>query len=75
MARYITITLDKRGVSCRARMLDDEAPRTAAAVWNALPQVSQVYHGKYARNEVYNLVPAFSADPGPRPGAVHPASC
>ncbi|MGH3663081.1 MAG: DUF3830 family protein, partial [Micromonosporaceae bacterium] len=37
MARYITITLDKRGVSCRARLLDDLAPRTARAVWDALP--------------------------------------
>ena len=37
MARYITITLDRRGVSCTARLLDEEAPATAAAVWDALP--------------------------------------
>ena len=37
MTRYVTITLDKRGVSCTARLLDDAAPRTAAAVWDALP--------------------------------------
>lgn len=65
MSRYITITLVKRGVSCRARLLDDEAPRTAEAVWNALPQEGQAYHGKYARNEIYNLVPAFAPqEPG-----------
>lgn len=65
MARYITLTLEKRGVSCMARLLDDEAPRTAAAVWNALPLSGQVFHGKYARNEIYNLVPAFApVEPG-----------
>ena len=37
MSRYIKVTLEKRGVSCVARLLDDEAPRTAAAVWEALP--------------------------------------
>src|SRR5699024_7473549 len=38
----------------------------------ALPQVSQVYHGKYARNEIYNLVPAFASDPGPENTTVTP---
>ncbi|TCP51883.1 uncharacterized protein DUF3830 [Tamaricihabitans halophyticus] len=64
MARYIKISLDKRGVSCLARLLDDEAPRTCAAVWNALPQSGAAYHAKYARNEIYALVPPF-ADPEP----------
>jgi len=30
--RFITVTLEKRGVREVARMLDAEAPRTAAAV-------------------------------------------
>jgi hypothetical protein len=65
MARYITITLDKRGVSCTARLLDDAAPRTAAAVWDALPLSAPVFHGKYARNEIYALMPQFAeSDPG-----------
>ena len=65
MARYITVTLEKRGVSCLAYLLDEEAPRTASAVWDALPLSSAVFHGKYARNEIYNLVPAFAAvEPG-----------
>lgn len=65
MARYITITLDTRGVSCTARLLDEAAPRTAAAVWDALPLSAPVYHGKYARNEIYALVPQFADhDPG-----------
>lgn len=73
MARCITITLDKRGVSCLAKMLDDAAPRTCAAVWEALPQSGQVYHGKYARNEIYNLVPAFApVEPGKENTTVTP---
>jgi hypothetical protein len=65
MDRYLQITLESRNVSCRARLLDDQAPRTATAVWEALPLSGQVYHGKYARNEIYNLVPAFAAvEPG-----------
>ena len=37
MTRFVSVTLDSRGVSCVARLLDDEAPRTCAAVWDALP--------------------------------------
>lgn len=32
MARYINITLEKRGVTCKALLHDDVAPRTAKAV-------------------------------------------
>ena len=73
MSRYITITLVTRGISCTARLLDEEAPRTAASVWDALPQEGQVYHGKYARNEIYTLVPAFAGqEPGPENTTVTP---
>lgn len=69
MARYMEISLDKRGVSCVARLLDDKAPRTCEAVWQALPQSGDVYHAKYARNEIYALVPAFAPE---EPGLEHP---
>ncbi|PXW35553.1 UNVERIFIED_CONTAM: uncharacterized protein DUF3830 [Williamsia faeni] len=73
MSRYLRITLESRGVSAVARLLDDEAPRTADAVWKALPQGGQVYHGKFARNEIYTLVPAFAAtEPGPENTTVTP---
>jgi hypothetical protein len=64
MSRRIEIRLERRGVSCIARLLDDLAPRTCAAVWEALPQGADAFHGKYARNEVYTLVESF-ADPEP----------
>ena len=63
--RYVRVTLKSRAVSCTARLLDDVAPRTCAAVWDALPLSAPVFHGKYARNEIYLLVPAFAdAEPG-----------
>ncbi len=63
MARFVRITLEKRDVSCVARLLDAEAPRTCEAVWNALPLTGDAFHAKYARNEVYAMVPRFSPDP------------
>jgi hypothetical protein len=64
MPRYVEVSLEKRNVRCNARLLDELAPRTCDAIWAALPQGGQVYHAKYARNEIYALVPAF-ADPEP----------
>ena len=65
MARLIKISLSKRKISCVARLLDEEAPRTCNAVWEALPKSGPVYHAKYARNEIYILVPRFAAaEPG-----------
>lgn len=65
MARYIEIELEKRGVSCRAVLLDAEAPRTCDAVWDALPLAGDVFHAKYARNEIYTFVPTLPpGDPG-----------
>jgi uncharacterized protein DUF3830 len=60
MPRYLDISLQKRGVSCVARMLDEQAPRTCAAVWDALPLGADVYHAKYARNEIYTFVQTFA---------------
>ncbi|MDE2848515.1 MAG: DUF3830 family protein, partial [Gemmatimonadota bacterium] len=65
MDRFIEVTLRKRGVSCIARLLDDLAPRTCEAMWNALPQEGDAFHAKYASNEVYTLVPSFApSEPG-----------
>lgn len=66
MARFIEISLDKRGVSCVAKLLDERAPRTCEQFWNNLPMGSDAYHAKYARNEIYTLVPSY-ADPEPGP--------
>ncbi|MEU9363929.1 DUF3830 family protein [Streptomyces avermitilis] len=63
--RYLEVALDQRAVRCTARLLDDRAPLTCQAVWDALPLGSDVYHAKYARNEIYALFPPFAAQEPP----------
>lgn len=65
MSRHIEICLESRNARCVARLLDEKAPKTCAAVWDALPQGAGVFHGKYARNEIYTLVNDFAQS---RPG-------
>lgn len=69
MARFIEIRLEKRDVTCVARLLDDAAPRTCRTVWESLPQGGEAYHAKYARNEIYTLVPAMAEE---EPGRENP---
>jgi hypothetical protein len=46
-------------------MIEDDAPGTCDAVWNALPLEGETYHAKHSGNEVYTLVPPFAAsEPG-----------
>lgn len=61
--RHLKLTLATRGVACRIRLLDDLAPATCAAVWQALPLTGDAYHAKFARNEVYTLVPRIPGAP------------
>jgi hypothetical protein len=68
MARYVEIILEKRQVRCAARLLEDEAPKTCEAVWQALPQSGDVFHAKYASNEIYTIVPLLGENP---PGNEH----
>ncbi|KUN01539.1 hypothetical protein AQI95_31085 [Streptomyces yokosukanensis] len=63
--RFVTVSLDKRDVHCTARLLTDRAPLTCAAVWDALPLAGDVYHAKYARNEIYALFPPFASTEPP----------
>ncbi len=69
MARHLEVRLERRDVACVARLLDDEAPRTAEAVWRAAPLSGDVFHAKYARNEIYTFVEPFA---DPEPGLEHP---
>jgi hypothetical protein len=69
MSKYMSITLEHRGVSCVAELLEKDAPRTCAAVWQALPLAGDAYHAKYARNEVYTMVERFAEE---EPGLENP---
>lgn len=63
--RYIEVSLVKRGITATAKLLDDRAPLTCAAVWSALPLAGDVYHAKYARNEIYALFAPFAENEPP----------
>jgi hypothetical protein len=63
MPNYIEIAFERREVRCVAELLEAQAPRTCRAVWDALPQGGDAFHGKYARNEVYTLVEDFAPEP------------
>jgi hypothetical protein len=73
MARKIEIILEKAGVRAVAELLDEDAPLTSEAVWNALPLSGSTYHAKWANNEVYILVPPFAPqEPGKENATVFP---
>ena len=42
-ARRIQVRLEKWGVSCKAELLEDLAPKTCSLLWEALPQGSDAF--------------------------------
>ena len=62
MEKHLEIRLEKRDISCVARLLEYEAPETCDIVWSALPITGPAYHAKYAMNEVYTLIPPIRGD-------------
>jgi hypothetical protein len=51
--RQIRLTFVDSGVSAVAELLDDEAPRTCAYVWDQLPLEHDLYHGRYSGMEAF----------------------
>ena len=72
MARQIEIAFTKRKVSGVATLLDEEAPRTCDALWNALPVEGDAYHARWAGREVYTLIPPLDVDPGKENATILP---
>ena len=48
MARYIEIEFVNEGVTARALLLDDQAPKTCATIWSVLPLRGRVTHARYS---------------------------
>lgn len=69
---YVIVGLRQRGVSVRLKLRWDRSPETCAAVSRRLPVDEQVWHAKYAHNEVYALVPAWENDPRPEWTCAYP---
>src|SRR5699024_11898839 len=59
--------------SCEAEILYKDAPCTCNDEWNSLASADAVQHAKYARNEVYTMVPRFAeTEPGQENPTVTP---
>lgn len=72
MARQIELLLMKKDVRAVATLLEEEAPRTCRAVWDALPIEGDTYHAKWAGRELYTLVPPLRSRPGEENATITP---
>ena len=70
--QFIRLGLRKRDCSTRLRMRWDRSPETCATVARILPVEDQVYHAKFANNEIYNLVPLPKPAPPQEWACVYP---
>lgn len=52
-----------RGGRVRAGLLTDKAPKTCAALWNALPHEAEVLHARWAGREVFLSLPLADKPP------------
>jgi hypothetical protein len=57
MSRQIRLTFATEGVSAIADLLEDVAPETCAAVWNALPAANESHHAIYSGSECVLVLP------------------
>jgi hypothetical protein len=72
MPRRIELSLKLKAVRAVATLLEDEAPRTCKAVWDALPIEGETYHAKWAGRELYTLAPSFPVGPGEENATITP---
>src|SRR5579862_2551635 len=54
--RHIRLTIAPTGESVVAELLDADAPKTAAHVWDRLPIEAPLIHGQFSGAEVFVLV-------------------
>jgi hypothetical protein len=72
MARRIELRLTQKRVRAVATLLEDEAPRTCALLWDMLPIDGDTYHAKWAGRELYTLVPPPKTGPGQENATIMP---
>ncbi len=63
MQREIVIRFPDEDVAAAAELLEEQAPATCAAVWDALPAAGLARHGIYSGSEVYLVLPALLTVP------------
>jgi hypothetical protein len=59
MPRYIEFVAEEEGVTARAELWDDRAPRTCALVWDLLPVTGHFHHAIYSGAEVAMVLPRY----------------
>lgn len=57
MARRIRFEFPQDDVVARARLLEEDAPRTCEAIWEVLPVEGLARHGIYSGSEVLLFIP------------------
>src|SRR5438067_396168 len=57
MPRQIRLSFPAEGVSAVADLLVEAAPRTCAAVWEALPVAGEAHHAIYSGSECVLVLP------------------
>jgi hypothetical protein len=63
MSRPAILEVPAYGAAARVELLWDDAPRTCAAIWSALPIVKPAFHARRSGQELFLL-----ADPFENPG-------
>jgi hypothetical protein len=63
VSRTAILEVPAYGAAVRIELLWDQAPRTCAAVWSALPIAKPVFHGRRSGQELFLLADPFE-DPG-----------
>jgi hypothetical protein len=63
MRRAIVFRFPDEDVVATARMLEEQAPETCNAVWDALPASGLARHGVYSGSEVYLILPSLITVP------------
>jgi hypothetical protein len=59
LPRYIDFVAEEEGVTARAELWDERAPRTCALVWDLLPLDGHAHHAIYSGAEVALVLPAY----------------
>jgi hypothetical protein len=57
--QYVSVGLRQRGAAIKLKLRWDRSPWTCAAMVERLPIEGQVWHAKYANNEIYTLIPVL----------------
>lgn len=71
--QFVTVGLKERHIDVRLKLRWDHSPETCQTLVDMLPLAEQVWHAKYANNEIYMLIDSPQILPPPEWQTVFPA--